>query len=58
MMLRMLSESRHYTIKSNYIQFESFLIIHIGHYAQYVINLTKTMKLNNLTQEILNLTRI
>jgi len=43
-MLRML-KLRHYTIKSNYIQFESFLIIHTD---QYVINLTK--KILNLTQ--------
>jgi len=48
-------KSRHFTIKSNYIQFESFLIILTG---QYVINLTKTMKLNNLTKKILNLTQI
>jgi len=43
----------------NYIQFELFLII-LGRFnisrspllLQYVVNLTKTMKLNNLIQEV------
>jgi len=41
---------------SNYIQFELFFTISISHSYRYVINLIKTVELNNLTQEnVLNL---
>jgi len=40
-------------VMSNYIQFELFLIIPIGHHCFYSLyNLTKIIELNNLTQEI------
>jgi len=40
--------------RSNYTQFESFLIISIGRHCpiQYVVNLTKIIELNNLTPKI------
>ena len=36
----------------NYIQPELFLIISTGRTAQYVVNSTNTMKLNNFNQEM------
>lgn len=50
-------------IMTNYIQFESFLIIPKGSaltstFTRYVGNSTKAMKLNNLSQEVLNFIKI